>query len=95
MDEATISFLKTILEIVVAVLTVFGILWKVFDGMITKKVKAQVQEAMRSVTEATSSQLSLLRSEVHKNHGEQAEKIDDRFDALTQRIDRLFTRSER
>lgn len=90
MDPAVMEFVKWLLEVVVAALTVLGILWRSIDNMISKKVKSQVEAAMAKITETTSGAISDLEREIRENHREQLERTDDRFDKLTARIDRLL-----
>ncbi len=92
MEPSVLTFVKSVAEVVVAVATVIGIFWKVFDGMITKKVRSQIEEAMHLVTQTTSGEISKLREELRETHVAQDEKLDRKFEALTNRIDRLFKR---
>lgn len=88
--NSAIELAKSLGEIVLAVLTVLGLIRRQLDSMISKKVEAQLKTVMDEMTKTTSGELASIRQEIRTNHGEQLQRTDDRFDALTNRIDRLI-----
>lgn len=81
-----------VLEWLAKVITSAGIvlaaIWRILDGMITKKVKAQIEELSKEVTATSSKGMQELREEVRDNHKETRDEIR----SVSDRIDRLLER---
>ena len=95
MDQGTGNdwqvFLEWLSKVVAAAGLVLGTIWRFLDGMITRKVQAQIAEAMKPVTEATSKAIDELRNDIKRTSESDNARAEERTEGVTKRIDELFS----
>lgn len=77
-------------KVITTAVVVLGVLWRALDRMITTKVKAQLDAAMKEITHTTSRAVDDLRMELHKHAADSERAGEERAQRITQRIDDLF-----
>jgi N12 class adenine-specific DNA methylase len=79
-------------KVVATAAIVLGAMWRWLTHMITRKVKEEIELAMRVVTDATSKAIDALRHEMHDNEKRNEERLERLADRITDRIDGLITK---
>jgi F0F1-type ATP synthase membrane subunit b/b' len=94
-----VEVFKWLGSVATAAVAVFGLLYKVVNAMVTKKVKDQLGVLAEKMAETTSAQIDALRDEVREQHAASEERRQDadersdrRLDQITRRIDDLLSR---
>ena len=94
-DPETLRWVETALTALGSAATAVSFMYRRLDRMITEKVKAQVTEAMRGITEATSRQHEQLRADVKEDLHEFNTAAEARSKGITERIDLLMLRMQK
>jgi hypothetical protein len=79
-------------KVVATAAIVLGAVWKWLTHMITRKVKEEIEAAMRVITDTTSKAIDSLRHEVHQNDKRTEERIERLGDRITDRIDNIIVK---
>lgn len=87
-----VTALDWLAKVLVSAGIVFGLIWRILNGMISKKVDGQIAKLAEKVTKTSSEGMEKLRQEMANNHQAQLDRTDERFDRLTDRIDDLIDR---
>jgi hypothetical protein len=94
-DQESVRLLEAAGSALGGSVTVLLFIRRSIDVMITRKVREQVSEAMRSVTETNSKQNEQLREEVRADLHEYNAAAEQRTKNITDRIDSLMLRLQR
>jgi MinD-like ATPase involved in chromosome partitioning or flagellar assembly len=81
-----IKVLEWLAKVVASAGVVLAAIWRILDGMITKKVQAQISALSAEITKTSSESMQEIRDELRDNRKEQREEIR----GIRDRIDKLF-----
>lgn len=79
-------------KVVATAAVVLGAVWKWITHMITRKVKEEIEAAMRVITDTTSKAIDSLRHEVRENDERTEQRIERLGDRITERIDNMVSK---
>jgi len=79
-------------KVVATAAIVLGAIWRWLTQMITKRVKEELEVAMRTITETTSRAIDSLRHEVRENDERTEQRIERLGDRITERVDNILAK---
>jgi uncharacterized protein YicC (UPF0701 family) len=79
-------------KVVATAAIVLGAIWRWLTHMITKRVKEELEVAMRTITETTSRAIDSLRHEVRENDERTEQRIERLGDRITERVDNILAK---